>query len=112
MITKHMDALIAHLKTVTDANATPKVGFEMMQYYNTQPAEDWSGHDCGTTACVAGHACLLGGAVSEDQLKNIQGTDTDWQIRWFDLAREWLGLDEGCYEDDAMFLFGISPEGR
>ena len=60
---------------------------------------DFTGADCGTTACLAGHC----------QYKFAEGSDRSWFAD--DFARDWLGLTS--YDAQKLFcsamLYGVEP---
>ena len=56
--------------------------------------EPISATDCGTVACIAGHASLIGGASM---------TDIPW-----DFAEDWLGLSD----EESMYLFWGKWSGK
>ena len=102
MNTERIDELIEHIADLPINE--PVVGFNMTTVaYATLPnhrTHDTSGWNCGTTACIAGHALLLKG----DNINRLIWTDAGVLM---EEAREWLGLDH----DQANVLFADRPYG-
>lgn len=100
----NLQTLIDALRTHTLAEQKD-VGFNMSTYigrpnlWRDQPMNtDHSGRNCGTVACIAGHAAWL--ATDADEVRDIDLTVVP------DLAKKWLGLDE--YTARELFLGGYS----
>lgn len=83
------------------AEGSERVGFSMNTYCSDPEAlvVDMTGDDCGTVACVAGHAYLL---AKQFNITEAKGADCD-EIE--DVAAAFLGI-EG---DDAAHLFYDLP---
>lgn len=105
----NLDVLIAHLEEVVaagdkgwlDPTTGQRAGFFMGSWVCTLPPE----HECGTAACMAGHAALLADPVRfwhfvahqrEKQLLRDVAT----------IAQRWLGISG----DEAYGLFHASDE--
>ena len=62
---------------------------------------------CGTVACIAGWACVLGGAMDADDLKRRERTSGVEFESIETTARDALGIDD----DEADILFTENPAG-
>lgn len=65
------------------------VGFNMGPIYlnSGRVYSDQSGHECGTVACIAGHAYLEAGHTRAQLKRALDAGDSVW-----DAARDFLGL--------------------
>jgi hypothetical protein len=82
------------------------LGFNMTDFWEPQAhalSEDKSGHDCGTVACIAGHALFLTGKATVGKPKTVPSVAIE--------AARWLGLEDmGEMNEVADQLFyGWSP---
>jgi hypothetical protein len=81
-----------NILAVADAieqHTIPNVGFNMAYYFaNAAAGEaiDRSGHDCGTTACIFGHALVL---MAEGDIHVAQ-----YGPMWRPDIQKWLGLTD------------------
>lgn len=79
--------LVDHLKALPTASDV-SVGFEMGTFYGPPwRGGDHSGHECGTVACIAGHAVLLAGRYDAATQTIDEGGKG-----WAACAQNWLGL--------------------
>lgn len=85
------------------------LGFNMMAFASSceiSPELDRSGHSCGTTACIGGHAVAL--AHADWTLSDLAAADDVGSSHLLhNDARDWLGITE----DQADCLFYKSPKG-
>ena len=94
---QNLQTLIIHLKTQTT------YGFNM-SYYVAQNATlpDNSPNNCGTVACIAGHAYHL----AQNYDLNLKGA-TDREILMMGVARDWLGITQN---QSYQLFWGELPE--
>lgn len=98
MILRVADAIEAAAKP----DAKPSIGFNMESFVNEAASEfepDQTGHQCGTTACIAGWAMHLSG----DDLSRVEYLTSNGCIR---RGAAILGLDF----DDADDLFTVCDD--
>lgn len=65
------DMNVENILKVADAieqHSIPDLGFNMSGYIARRGVRDQSGHNCQTTACIAGYAAVLSGAVKPDEV--------------------------------------------
>jgi outer membrane receptor for monomeric catechols len=60
MKSRNMIRVANRIENLVATTRAVKVGFNMGSYLNNGN-QDFSGHECGTVACIAGHACLEAG---------------------------------------------------
>lgn len=94
---KNIKKLINRLRYMKRTTAKPQVGFNMSTYIERGGCPDKSGHDCGTVACLAGHATLLAGETNYNKIDAYA----------YDTGKTYLGLTEA--QADALFLPDTAP---
>jgi len=108
----NMTFLRDHLVRLKDWPGDVHIGFNMSTYVGdnepmsaytgnesllpTIHLKDWSGHNCSTVACIAGHATILSGMIPISDC-----SDPDDNIGYFEIAQKWLGLSH----KEAGYLF-------
>lgn len=95
------------LADTIEQHRIPDLGFNMSSFANwAQSAnDDRSGHSCGTTACIGGHAVALATRESLESLIAADGITKGRHLH--DEARDWLEISD----DQAHQLFYSSPCG-
>lgn len=86
-----------YLSWLNEPSTQPDIGFNMNTYCGPSDikTKDMTGHECGTVACIAGHACFL----YTEAAKPKKGF---WSVsEYYHVAKDLLGLTDG----DARFLF-------
>ena len=80
-----------------EKHSIPDLGFNMTMWIDRHPfpGQDISGHNCGTTACIAGWAAAVSIGASEAENLNTVSVS----VRR--VARDYLGLSD----DEALWLF-------
>ena len=70
-----------------DGRVVPDLGFNLQLPFRTG-GQDYSGHSCGTVACIAGWASLVEGRHIDDA--------TSWRKEVMPWAQTYFGLDEAA----------------
>ena len=101
----------ANILAVADAieqHTIPWLGFNMGPFFS--PAEervygsiDQSGHDCGTVACIAGHAAVLMCGVKVEPQSTAEA-DEVFDGVFLREAAGWLGLAHGSEKTKDLFF--------
>ena len=90
-----------HMMMLADPSASSKIGFNMWCFYPTKASEireDTSVHNCGTVACIAGHAAIISG-----YFKDTDGFQSTYHLT--DHVRKWLRMNDTEFD----FLCRNSP---
>lgn len=90
---KHIKRLIDALEAGPVKRKGKDIGFNMAEWCG-KGQDDKTGHNCGTTACIAGYANILARKSASNS----------------DAARAWLGLDQDIAGD--LFVPTGFPLGR
>lgn len=115
-----------HLLWMQEAGSNPEVGFNMSDYMfnNHVHCIDHSGHECGTVACLAGHATLLSGQKAfyrTDYVKHASNWLNLSRKEYFylfsgdfahdqNLGLNWITLDEVIAELNYMIANGCTSQ--
>lgn len=84
----------------TQKRGKTQIGYNQL-FIDTNGVKDRSGHECGTVACIGGHAALLAGARFSKDRGIIDGNPLA-------TARKYLGLTKEQADD----LFPAHPQGK
>ena len=98
MNTDNINLVIASIRG--EIEATKTAGFNMNHFVadTSHDVEDMTGRDCGTIACIAGHAYLLDKQASPNAEAHAYRATTSY----LDVGAEFLGITDS---DDAERLF-------
>jgi hypothetical protein len=100
---------ILYLAHVLENGLAAKIGlgFNMADFWEPHAHDrhlsDKTGHNCGTVACIAGHAVFLAGKATVGKLRGELGVP--------DEAAKWLGLDAGVFKEANQLFYGWNQTG-